>query len=52
MPLTNAEKQRRHRQKRADKIAKYEAALRGIAGCESNHPNDVVAIARQALGDA
>lgn len=32
MPLTNAEKQKRHRQKRGATIARYEAALMEIAG--------------------
>lgn len=34
-----------------ERIEKFEAALRSIASCESQHPGDVVAIARQALGE-
>jgi hypothetical protein len=55
-PLTNAERQARHRQRRADKIARYEAALREIAGSErAAGIYDVLGNAhraRQALGDA
>lgn len=67
MPLTNAQKQAAHRQRKAAKIARYEAALREIA--QRSEPQDDVPnteyntgadaaweiagnIARQALGDA
>lgn len=33
----------------ADEIERLRAALESIASCESNHPDDVVAIARRAL---
>lgn len=36
---------------KAKHIEALEAALRSIASCESHHPGDVVAIARQALGE-
>lgn len=67
MPLTNAQKQAAFRKRRADKIARYEAALREICDPQfakdwhmaylTNPPKGMAVekmqnIARAALGDA
>jgi len=49
MPLTNAEKQARHRTRKAEKMARYERALVLIASGISHHAGDHVDIAKKAL---
>jgi len=49
MPLTNAEKQKAHRQRQRAKLARYEAALREIAGGSVEDPRIMADIAATAL---
>jgi len=49
MPLTNAQKQQRARDKRARTMARWEAALREIADAEPFCTEITRAIARNAL---
>jgi len=46
---TVADHSKAYRNRRREKLERYEAALREIAACESRFPGDVVDIARRAL---
>lgn len=48
MPYTNAEKQKRARDRAKAKLERYEAALREIAQMHVGHPS---VVAHRALGD-
>lgn len=45
--MTNAEKQKAHRKRTIEKIARYEAALRSVAGCYDI--SEAAMVARNAL---